>query len=616
MPFLSRTTRCATMIVALMATAGAWADQAYAPTVGDAFPDTVYWGDTHVHTYLSGDAFGMGNRTTPDQAYRFAKGEEVTSTGGERVRLRRPLDFIMISDHAENIGVLPRLIAGDEHLQASPDGPAIIALFAEAPPLDRVLNARDLEAFKTLSATLMEGKSAWSGDYDIDGTFRRQVWHAVIDVAELHNDPGTFTTFAGYEYSSNPPMLHRNVLFAGDPDSTRQTMPFSKYDSANPEDLWAFLAEYEARTGSGVIAIPHNSNLSRGEMFARQTHAGDPMTADYAALRVEREPVIEVTQMKGDSETHPLASPDDPYAGFETWGGANFDKNDTSDGWAARSYARPALKSGLGLAAELGVNPFKFGMIGSTDSHNGLATADSANFWGKFAGNEPSPFRALTNTIYVASGYAAAWAEANTREALFAAFKRREVYATTGPRIVLRFFGGWDYTDSDAARPDFAAVGYRQGVPMGGDLAGAEAGKSPRFLIRAVKDPDGANLDRVQVVKGWRTSDGELFERVYDVAWAGDRVIEDGGLEDIGSTVDVDTATYLNTIGAPELAVAWSDPDFDGRHAAFYYVRVLEIPTPRWTTYDVVRFGAASPQQGTPLVIQERAYSSPIWYSP
>ena len=615
--FLSRIIRCVTVIVALMAAADAWAGDAYAPTVGDAFPDTVYWGDTHLHTYLSADAFGMGNRTTPETAYRFAKGEEVTTTGGERVRLRRPLDFIMISDHAENLGILPRLIAGDEQLLAGPDGPATVAFFAEAPPLDRVLNASDLEAFKALSTTLMEGKAAAStGDRGVDEAFRRQVWHAVIEVAERHNDPGTFTTFAGYEYSSNPPMLHRNVLYAGGPESTRQTMPFSKWDSANPEDLWAYLAEYEARTGSGVIAIPHNSNLSRGRMFTGQTHAGDPMTADYAALRVEREPVVEVTQMKGDSETHPIASPDDPYADFETWGGANFDKNDTPNAWVSNSYVRPALKRGLGLEAELGVNPFKFGLIGSTDSHNGLATADSGNFWGKFAGNEPSPFRALTGTIYTASGYAAVWAEANTRQALFAAFKRREVYATTGPRIVLRFFGGWDYADADAARPDFAELGYRKGVPMGGDLAQTESGKSPRFLIRAVKDPDGANLDRIQVVKGWRTLGGELFERVYDVAGSGDRVIEDGVLEDIGSTVDFEAATYLNTIGAPELAVTWSDPDFDHRHAAFYYVRVLEIPTPRWTTYDVVRFDTPSPPEGTPLVIQERAYSSPIWYTP
>ena len=592
------------------------ADDAYAPTVRDTHPDTVYWGDTHVHTYLSGDAFGMGNRTTPDTAYRFAKGEEVVSAGGKRVRLRRPLDFLMVSDHAENLGILPRLMAGDERLLTTEDGRTWRKFFAEAAPLAEVLDAENRDAYNVLSADLMAGKPAWSGVSGVDTAFRREVWHAVIDAAERHNDPGAFTTFAGYEYSSNPPMLHRNVLFAGDPEQTRQTRPFSKLDSANPEDLWDYLAEYEARTGSGVISIPHNSNLSRGAMFGDTTHGGTPVTAQYAALRADREPVVEITQIKGDSETHPLASPDDPFADFETWGGSNKDKNDTSDAWVARSYVRPALKGGLEFDAEVGVNPFKFGLIGSSDSHNGLATADDDNFWGKMASNEPNPFRAFTQSIYAASGYAGVWAEANTRQALFAAFKRREVYATTGPRIVLRFFGGWDYIETDATRPDLATAGYRNGVPMGGDLTRSEADGAPRFLIRAVKDPDGANLDRVQVVKGWRDREGSLHERIYDVAWSGDRTIEDGVLEDVESTVDVATATYLNTVGAAELAVVWTDPDFVADEAAFYYVRALEIPTPRWTAYDAAFYRIEELPENVPLVTRERAYSSPIWYTP
>ena len=450
------------------ATAGA-ANDAYSPPLRDAYPDTVYWGDTHVHTYLSSDAFGMGTRTTPDTAYRFAKGEEVVSTGGERVRLRRALDFLMIADHAENIGILPALTAGDKRLLATDDGQKWAKFFTEAPPLAEVLNAGNREAFDALSETLMAGKSAWSGAFGIDDAFRREVWQAVVDAAERHNDPGSFTTFAGYEYTSNPPMLHRNVLFAGDPEQTRQALPFSQYDSANPEDLWAHLAEYEARTGSGVIAIPHNSNLSRGGMFSDRTRGGAPITAAYATVRADREPIVEVTQFKGDSEAHPLASPDDPFADFETWVGSNLDNNDTSDGWVARSYVRPALKRGLGIEADVGINPFKFGMIGSTDTHNGLATADGDNFWGKFAGSEPNPYRSLANAIFAASGYAGVWAEANTRDALFTAFKRREVYATTGPRIALRFFGGWDYIETDAMRPGLATVGYRKGVPMGGD---------------------------------------------------------------------------------------------------------------------------------------------------
>ena len=606
----------AAVLVAMVVASPICADDAYSPSVRAHYPDTVYWGDTHVHTYLSGDAFGMGTRATPDDAYRFAKGETVTATGGERVRLRRPLDFLLVADHAENIGTLPWLVAGDERLLASADGKNTVEFFANAPTLAEVLNADSAAGFNALSKTLMEGKARWNGDYGTDDDVRREVWHAVVDAAERHNEPGTFTAFAGYEYSSNPPMLHRNVMFAGDPAQTRQTLPFSKYDSDNPEDLWAYLAEYEARTGSMVIAIPHNSNLSRGGMFSDRTHGGDPMTAAYANLRAEREPVVEVTQIKGDSETHPLASPDDPFADFETFGVGNPDKNDTSDGWVAGSFVRPGLKRGLGLKAKLGVNPFKFGLIGSTDSHNGLATADDADFWGKMASNEPSRYRAATAASFAASGYAAVWAQHNTRQALFDAFKRREVYATTGPRITLRFFGGWDFAETDAVRPDLAAVGYRKGVPMGGDLTGPGEADAPGFLIRAVKDPDGANLDRIQVVKGWREGDGRLFERIYDVAWSGDRVVKDGALEDVGSSVDVATATYLNTVGAAELAVAWTDPDFNPDNHAVYYVRVLEIPTPRWTGYDAAFYGIEGLPETVPLVTRERAYSSPIWFTP
>ena len=596
--------------VAAAATAGA--EDAYAPTIRDTYPDTVYWGDTHVHTYLSGDAFGLGTRATPEQAYRFAKGEEVVSTGGKPARLRRPLDFLMISDHAEHIGILPRLVGGDERMIATEDGRTWAKFFEEVPSATDVLNAEDRDAFDVLSGTLMSGKAAWNGDFGIDDAFRREVWHAVIEAAERHNDPGTFTTFAGYEYTAS--MLHRNVLFAGDPEQTRQTLPFSRYDSDNPEDLWAHLAEFEARTGSDVIAIPHNSNLSRGRTFSEQTFDGAAISAAYAALRADREPIVEATQIKGDSETHPLASPADPFADFETMGGG--DKDDPSDAWVARSYVRPALKRGLAIAAEVGVNPFKFGLIGSSDSHNGLATAADDNFWGKFAANEPNPFRAVAQGNYAASGYAGVWAEANTRPALFAAFKRREVYATTGPRIVLRFFGGWDYAAADAHRPDLAAVGYRRGVPMGGDLTRPASRDAPRFLIRAVKDPDGANLDRIQVVKGWRDGDGGLFERIYDVAWSGDRSIENGVLEDVRSTVDLAAAEYLNSVGAAELSVTWTDADFDADEAAFYYVRVLEIPTPRWTAYDAAFYGIPALPETVPLVTRERAYSSPIWYTP
>lgn len=597
-------------LAALLATAAAGSAAA-------THPDTVYWGDTHVHTYLSGDAFGMGSRLTPDEAYRFAKGQPVTATGGADVRLRQPLDFLLIADHAENLGVLPALTSGDERLLATDDAKRWADFFASAPPLSQVLGADSLDAYNAGTKTLLAGKAAWNVDYGIDGNFRREVWHEVIDAAERHNEPGTFTTFAGYEYSSSDPaMLHRNVLFAGGPEHTRRTLPFSKYDSPNPEDLWAYLEAYEKLTGSEVISIPHNSNLSRGRMFAPRTYGGDPLTAADATLRTMREPVVEVTQIKGDSETHPLISVADEFADYETWGHVP-GKPAQANAEVTQSYARGALKLGLAQQATLGVNPFKFGMIGSTDSHNGLAAVAEDDFWGKMASIEPGPYRALTASTYSGSGYAAVWAEANTREALFAAFKRREVYASTGPRITLRFFGGWGYEVADAAEPNLAAVGYGKGVPMGADLPLRPDGGVPTFLVGAMKDPEGANLDRLQVVKGWRDRHGDLHEHVYDVAWSDDRTIgADGRLEPVASTVDAGKANYANTVGAAEFATRWVDSDFDPDAAAFYYVRVIEIPTPRWTTYDAARYGIDALPEGTPLVIQERAYSSPIWYTP
>lgn len=584
---------------------------------GESRPDRVYWGDTHIHTYLSGDAFGMGSRLTPDEAYRFAKGQPVEATGGAQARLRRPLDFVLIADHAENLGVMPKLAGGDRRLLATPDGRRWADFFAAAPALSAVLNADDFEAHSAGATALMVGKAAWNVDYGIDDGFRREVWREVIAAAERHNDPGTFTTFAGYEYSSSDPaMLHRNVLFAGGPEHTRQTLPFSKWDSPNPEDLWAHLDDYERRTGSGVISIPHNGNLSRGQLFSTRTYDGGPPTAAYAAARAAREPVAEVTQIKGDSETHPLISPADEFADHETFGYAP-GKSGASASELAQSYARPALKLGLAQQAAHGANPFKFGMIGSTDSHNGLATAAEDNFWGKMATNELGPYRALTSATYSGAGYAAVWADANTREALFEAFKRREVYATTGPRITLRFFGGWDYAPDDATAANLADLGYAKGVPMGGDLVAAPEGALPTFLIGVLKDPHGANLDRVQVIKGWRDRHGGLHEQVFDVAWSDDRKIgTDGRLEPVASTVDTTAATYENTVGAAELAVRWVDRDFDPTAPTFYYVRAIEIPTPRWTTYDAARYGLDALPKGTPLVIQERAYSSPIWYTP
>ena len=636
----------------------ATAEKSYSPLVDRDYPDNVYWGDTHLHTYLSGDAYSMGTSTTPDQAYRFAKGETVRATGGDEVRLKRPLDFMMVADHAENLGALPALIAGDVQLMKSKHGALFAEMLTNRPALADVINAATREEFDAGSLALMSAKGAHSGDYGINENFKRKVWHGVIDIAEKHNDPGRFTTFAGYEYSSNPPMLHRNVLYLGDPEQTRQTLPFSKYDSSNPEDLWAYLQAYKDKTGSDVISIPHNSNLSQGNSFRLLSYEGEPLTTAYAHLRSSIEPIVEVTQIKGDSETHPFISPDDEFADYESWGkfastpavgkadpkstgkkaaakptgkapqkGAATKPpskqanalNTSQEDIAKQSYVRPALKSGLELQARLGINPFKMGMIGATDSHTGLATADEDNFWGKMGSNEPGPYRSSALAQFTSSGYAAVWATENTREAIFAAMKRREVYASTGPRIKLRFFGGWDYSDSDALTPNIAAVGYEHGVPMGGDLVLTRKNKrkAPSFLIRAVKDPDNANLDRVQVIKGWRDRKGKLFEKVYDVAWSDDREKDKAGkVPAVGSTVDLNEATYLNSIGSPEFSVVWTDPDFDRKEAAFYYVRVIQIPTPRWTTYDANVYGLEKIQQTPAPTTQERAYSSPIWYTP
>jgi len=586
------------------------AAEPYSPAVERDYPENVYWGDTHLHTYLSADAFSLGTLTTPDTAYRFAKGETVRATGGEEVRLRRPLDFLMVSDHAENLGVVPRLAAGDPELLESNDGRRILELLNARPPLPDLLRAESLEEYEAGTRALGNAKQAMGADYGLDDDFVRDVWKGVIEAAEKHNDPGRFTTFVGYEYTSSPG-LHRNVMFAGGPEHTLRARPFSSRDSKNPEDLWAYLESYREMTGSDVISIPHNSNLSRGGMFKKVSYAGEPLNREYARVRSSIEPIIEVTQIKGDSETFPSISPTDEFADHETY--FHFSAPQT-EADARQSYARGALKTGLALGAELGVNPYKFGMIGSTDSHTGLATADEDNFWGKLGSTEPNPYRARAQAQYASSGYAAVWATENSRDAIFAALKRREVYATTGPRITLRFFGGWDYAASDALSPNLAEIGYRKGVPMGGDLVQYAGREAPSFLVSAVKDPDGGNLDRVQIIKGWRDAEGRLHEKVHDVVWSGERMIgEDGKLPAVGSTVGLETASYVNSIGSASLSTRWTDPAFNPHEAAFYYVRVIQIPTPRWTTYDAKFYNLGDvPRE----VIQERAYSSPIWYTP
>jgi hypothetical protein len=584
----------------------------------------VYWGDLHVHTMLSGDAYILGARLTPDDAYRFAQGETVRASGGQDVRLRRPLDFLMIADHAMNMGIISHLVVGDESLAPNDETRRQLR---SLPPLPEILNAETREEFDRGSNLVKQLKGDWQASHNVTDELRRSIWKDAISFAEKYNAPGRFTTFVGFEWSGRSPfMVHRNVLFADGPDVTTQVLPFSRLDSDNVEDLWAYLSDYEDRFNGNAIALPHNGNLSRGAMFALSTVDGDPLSTAYAKERARWEPIYEVTQIKGDGEAHPILSPDDEFADYETWPPGSLTlitKTTEAEASAApgtrerSSYARSALKLGLDQEVKLAVNPFKFGLIGSTDSHTALATADEDRFWGKMGLNEPSPYRSTDEWYYSASGYAAIWATENTREALFAAMKRKETYATTGPRMTVRFFGGWDYETDDATRADLAQVGYAKGVPMGGDLAHAPDGTSPRFLIRAAMDPDGAHLDRAQIVKGWRDSAGELHEKIYNVALSdGREEDEDGTVVPVGNTVDVPKASYTNTIGAEALAVVWQDPDFDKDEPAFYYVRVLEIPTPRWTAYDAKLFGLRDLPDHVPMTTQDRAYTSPIWYTP
>jgi hypothetical protein len=616
----------------------------------DTYPTDVFWGDTHVHTSFSWDAYTSGARLSPELAYRFAKGEAITADSGEEARLQRPLDFLVVADHAGDMGFLPRVAAGDARLletergrrlaQVLRDNPFPVATFLNAETDDALLSVyntkyrgisvgasrssatspKTVKAAAEKPATSSAKRVAYSrlirnamGKID-DPVLRRSVWEEVGATAERHNDPGTFTAFIGYEWTAGPGSLHRNVIFKDGAERTNRVVPFSAQDSTDPQDLWAYMQAYEDQVGGKVLAIPHNGNLSRGAMFALMTREGQPFTKGYAEARSRWEPLYEVTQIKGDGETHPVLSPTDEFADYETWNG--FTSPDSVADKQAE-YARSALKLGLGQTVEVGANPFKFGMIGSSDAHTSLAAIAEDNFWGKVPLNEPSRHRVKNQWYMTASGYAAVWAEKNTREALFNAMRRREVYASTGPRMTVRFFGGWEYAAEDARRSDLARVGYAGGVPMGGDLTQAPEHKAPRFLIKAVKDPEGANLDRVQVIKGWRDRNGSLREKVFDVALSDARKVDaQGRAVAVGNTIDVANASYTNSIGDPELAVVWMDPDFDAGEFAFYYIRVLEIPTPRWTAYDAKLYGLTDLPDEVPMVTQERAYTSPIWYTP
>lgn len=617
---LFRVLRRGWLASALVISAGAFAAGDYSPYVDRTGQEQVFWGDTHLHTQYSTDAGMIGTTLKPEQAYRFAMGEEVTSSTGLRARLQRPLDFLVVSDHAESLG-LP------------------IAVQEAMPEL--LNNAWGREVYE-----LEQKGDGYAGFYKwaIDGmlpgidplqepAINANIWQRQVTTADQFNRPGYFTALIGYEWTTtkNAKNLHRVVIFRDAADKAGQIIPFSSFDSSDPEDLWSFLEDYESNTGGQVLAIPHNGNLSNGLMFAPVRQNGQAMDETYARRRAHWEPLTEVTQIKGDGEAHPWLSPDDEFADFGTWdkgdiGGREAKSNDMLE----YEYARPALRNGLKYGAAIGVNPFKFGMIGASDSHTGLAGTREENYYGKFSQSEPAPGRwkqyvvrspvddALSLVAYeeLASGLAGVWAQDNTREALFDAMRRREVYSTTGTRMVVRLFGGWDYTPEDVQQPTMAQIGYRKGVPMGGDLPARAGASAPVFMVMAAKDPDGANLDRIQIIKGWLNADGETEEKIYDIALSDGRTVgRNGAVPAVGNTVDIANASYTNTIGAVQLRRVWSDPDFDPARRAFYYARVLEIPTPAWQAYDTKIFGDKFPDS-VPMSIQDRAYTSPIWYTP
>jgi hypothetical protein len=607
------------------------AEKIYSPyverKVSDAnFAEGVYWGDTHLHTSYSTDAGMMGNRLGPEQAYRFARGEEVIASHGMRARLIRPLDFLVVSDHAENLGLAPYIDESNPDLLTSEWGRMVH---------DLVKDGKSREAFQ-----------AWLDDAVTKGNdpignakMARSVWDRQLAFADQFNEPGKFTALAGFEWTSiatqqTPGNLHRVVIFKDGADRVSQVLPFSAFDSIDPEALWEYMAAYEEKTGGSVLAIAHNGNVSNGQMFAVERLNGRPIDRKYAETRARFEPLYEVTQIKGDGEAHPFLSPNDEFADYGTWDKSDIAGFKPKEDWMLKhEYARSALQIGMQLEEKLGVNPYKFGMIGSTDAHTSLATTREENFFGKAAHLEPEANRwehviigslsgdpNLSSYSYesIGAGLAAVWARENTRAGIFEAMQRRETYATTGTRILVRFFGGWDYQNEEVFRPDAVSIGYRKGVPMGGDLSARPEGRrAPTFMVGAMKDTWSGNLDRIQIVKGWIDDDGERQERIYDVAVSDGRPIDADGRcrTPVGDTVDIADASYLNTIGDAELRAVWTDPDFNPEHRAFYYTRVLEIPTPTWQAYDAKFFAVEMPET-VMMKGQERAYTSPIWYTP
>lgn len=578
----------------------------------------LLWGDTHLHTSFSPDAYFLGNRSVdPHGAYRYAQGLPIVNAAtGARVQIDRPLDFLLIADHAEMMGVPYRLFRGDPELAGTKTGQRFIKMVKEG---------RGADVFAEFLGNINAKRA--TPEFNSD-RIRRSIWQETTSLADQYNQPGKFTTLVGWEWTSTPGgrNLHRVVMTPASGESASRYIPFSALDDDTPEGLWSWLDKTSTQYQTDFISIPHNSNISGGLMFNTVDSEGRPLTADYARSRMRWEPVVEATQIKGDSETHPLLSPSDEFADFETYRHLLSVNEGSLAPVEKGDYIRSALLRGLSFEQSLGVNPYKFALIGSSDAHTGQGAAEEHNFAGKVSiYGKPESYdqrvsesnaTTVSGWDFSASGLAAVWAKDNTREEIFAAFKRKEVYATSGTRIGLRVFAAWDFNQRDKKAKDLAEVGYRKGIPMGGDLITAPKGKSPTLLIQAVRDPEGAKLDRLQVVKGYVDEAGVAHEKVFNVAVSAERKLDKNGqTTQVRNTVNHKTGGYSNTVGDDEFVVVWKDPAFDPGQRAFYYARVLEIPTPRHTLLDAVAMNKKHPKNIS-STIAERAYSSPIWYTP
>ena len=604
---------CGTVLT-LAALAVAAAEQAPpAHTKGYNELRNPYFGQTHQHTGWSFDEAIYNVRLGPDTSYRHARGDKVKHPAGYEVQLKVPLDFLAVSDHSEYLGVLLRMYDPNDPLSKHPLALEVTSSGNDVAKATKVF-------YKLVSETIQPDGSIKADPVLADPALKRTIWDQYTKIADSYNEPGRFTTLIGYEWSSQPNMsnLHRNVIFRS---NKNLPVPFSYFDSQRPEELWKWMDAQRAK-GTQLLAIPHNGNLSNGAMFALTDSDGKPISRAYAETRARNERLTEIVQTKGQSETNPGVAPNDEFAGFELW-----TKPVAGPGTVKvlpTNYVRNAFENGLALEKSIGVNPFKYGVVGGGDIHTAIVSHEEFAFTGEHNLKSSTPHARLLEGVpgepskieQGSAGLSCVWAEENTREAIYDAMARKETWATSGTRIVVRVFGGFDFGNAKPGDREWARVGYRNGVPMGGDLKHDAKKSAPRLMIAASKDPNSGNLDRIQVIKGWVDAAGKTHDRIYDVAWSGNRRIgSDGKLPAVGNTVDVKNASYTNTIGSPELATVWKDPDFDPSVPAFYYVRVLETPTPRWSTYDAKALGI-DPPKDFPATIQERAWSSPIWYTP